>query len=376
MLIDALSKVIISTFERPIEDIPLRFAKYFLNVVHKVCCTKLIMREVSETSLFVLTEQILKRLLIEDLDKLGEKGEGEVMLKTLNGTMLRVLEHCKPTRIFVVLIKLLTKYINETSLSKMPGLIIRCLLKLTKILSTVIHQLEVDKILVAMHEYLVEHKINSTANTDEMGTKTIKTIINELVKLQGEAIWESYAAVRNHSKPDSNIERWISTLLAPTTTISSITSPRILKAPQDPILNSIFSRLSDDSGYTSAITELSDYIEKNPKADLTPYLSQTPPDLYSRITDDLRNIKEDKARNEEPQPQALESYNFQDFQNRLAMMKQRYGLAASNQPAQLSSTLTDLKAKVNSLLNKTNGQDEQANFISEMKERIQNLNRK
>lgn len=374
-LIDALVKVIISTFDRPIEEVPLRFAKYFLNVVHKVCCTKLIMREVSENSLFALTEQILKRLLIEELDKLGDKGEGEVMLKTLNGTMLRVLEHCRPTRIFVVLIKLLTKYINDLGLPKMAGLVIRCLLKLTKILNTLIHQLEVDRVLIAMHEYLIEHKIsNAAASGDEMGTKTIKTIINELVKLQGENIWESYEPIRSLSKPDSNIERWIQTLLSPNNNITSITSPRLLKSPHDPILASIFSRLSEVSAYNSAIQELFEYIEKNPKADLAPYLSQSPSSLYNKITEDLHRMRDNK--NAEQQPQALESYNFQDFQNRLAMMKQRYGLASSNQPAQLSTTLTDLKAKVNTLLSKTSGQDEQADFINEMKERIQNLNRK
>ena len=105
LLSEALSKVIITTFERPIQDIPLRFAKYFLNVVHKVCSTKIIMKELTENSLIVLTEQVLMRLLIEELDKIGEKGEGEVMLKTLNGTMLRILEHSKPTIIIVIIYK-------------------------------------------------------------------------------------------------------------------------------------------------------------------------------------------------------------------------------------------------------------------------------
>ena len=184
-LADALTKVIIITFEKPIVEIPLRFAKYFLNVVHKVCCTKIIMRELNESSLFSLAEQILIRLLIDELEKLGEKGEGELMLKTLNGTMLRILEHCRPTRIFVVLIRLLTKYKSGPSLQKMTGLIIRCLLKLTKIMGSLIHQIEIDKLLIAMHEYLVQSKLMSP---EDVGSKTIKTILTEIVKLQGQIV--------------------------------------------------------------------------------------------------------------------------------------------------------------------------------------------
>lgn len=130
-----------------------------------------------------MSEQILTRLLIEDLDKVGDKGEGDVMLKTLNGTMLRLLEHCNPTRVFVVLIKLLTKYKADIKLPKMPGIIIRCLLKMTKVMNSVIEALELDKVLLAMHEYLVKHKASS--GSDEMGTKTIKTILSEIVKLRG-----------------------------------------------------------------------------------------------------------------------------------------------------------------------------------------------
>ena len=118
------------------------------------------------------------------------------MLKTLNGIMLRILENCNHTRVFVVLIRLLTNYKNSAEIPKMPGLIIRCLLKMTKIMSPVLMGLEIDKLLLAMHEYLTKHKI--TSGTDEMGTKTIKTMLNEIVKLIGKRVWEYYDAVKMH----------------------------------------------------------------------------------------------------------------------------------------------------------------------------------
>jgi len=47
-LVNAFTHVLIDIFERPVEDIPLRFAKYFITIVHKVCSCKEIMKEVSE----------------------------------------------------------------------------------------------------------------------------------------------------------------------------------------------------------------------------------------------------------------------------------------------------------------------------------------
>lgn len=43
-------------FDRPVEEIPLRFAKYFITIVLKACSCKEIMREVSEERIFELAE--------------------------------------------------------------------------------------------------------------------------------------------------------------------------------------------------------------------------------------------------------------------------------------------------------------------------------
>jgi hypothetical protein len=45
-----------------------------------------------------------------DLGNLGLAGEGENMKKALNNIMIKILEHCNPTKIFVVLIRLLSKH--------------------------------------------------------------------------------------------------------------------------------------------------------------------------------------------------------------------------------------------------------------------------
>lgn len=85
---------------------------------------------------------MLTRLLIENLDKIGENKEGELILKNLNSSMLRMLENCNLSYIFCVLFRLLREYKDDTSMPKLAGLIIKCLLKLSKIMDKLIDKLD------------------------------------------------------------------------------------------------------------------------------------------------------------------------------------------------------------------------------------------
>ncbi|OMJ81605.1 hypothetical protein SteCoe_17877 [Stentor coeruleus] len=316
------------------------------------------MRELNETSLFSLVEQILTRLLIENLEKVGGNGEGELMLKTLNGTMLRVLEHCRPTRTFIVLIRLLTKYKSGASLQKMTGLIIRCLLKLTKIMSGLIHQIEIDKLLLVMHEYLSGYKL---AGIDDLGSKTIKTILTEVVKLQGPTIWTSYEEIRKHSVPDVHMEKWITAILNSSTHgPSTLISPR--SKPID-IISDIFSIIKHD--YTKGFTQLMEHFTANPTVDYTSYISTLPIELQQKVREDLEvRLKKKESSTENTN---IGGCNFQDFKERLSMMKQRYGIATSNaQPSDVTATLDNLR-------NKVSKKNDDPSSMTEIKSRIQNF---
>ena len=103
----------VDIFKYPVNDIPLRFTKYFITNVNKTCASKDIMKEVTEDRVYKLAEQLLTRLLIENLDKIGENKEGELILKNLNSSMLRMLENCNLTYIFCVLFRLLREFKDD-----------------------------------------------------------------------------------------------------------------------------------------------------------------------------------------------------------------------------------------------------------------------
>ena len=133
LLIDTFTYVIQDIFNKPISQIPIRFAKYCLTVANKICSIKVFLTALNSQSLYYFIEEILTKLLFANLDQLGQKGEGDTMMRNLNSIMLRLLENCDPTNMFTVLLDLLKKYIGSVEFPKLPGLIVKCLLKLTKV---------------------------------------------------------------------------------------------------------------------------------------------------------------------------------------------------------------------------------------------------
>lgn len=105
------------------------------------------------------------------------------------------------------------KYKEYTVLPKLPGLVIKCLLKLAKIIEKQTSMLEIDKIILAIHEYLLAINHEEKSQNDEMGIRISKTVVNELVKMKGDAIWDQYKLVASHLKADAHIKRWILLIL-------------------------------------------------------------------------------------------------------------------------------------------------------------------
>lgn len=127
--------------------------------------------------------------------------------------MLRLLDNCQTTHVYCSLYNLLRKYKDILTLPKLPGLVIKCLLKLAKHVDKMALEMDFGRILTAIHEYLlvIDHE-NKTPN-DDMGIRITKTIINELVKIKQQKIWEDYKVVQAHPKLDNHISRWIKVLL-------------------------------------------------------------------------------------------------------------------------------------------------------------------
>ena len=364
----------------------LEFFAYFFKVVHKVCTIEFIVKSYNENELSQLCESLLRCLILEGLDKSGEKNQGEAVVKTITATVMKILELANPTEIFIVFLRLLVKYKSQ-NIAKMNGILIRCVLKLTKALSEILEDLNVEKVLLGIQEYLIAN--NSI--TEEMGIKAMKTILNELVKLLSEDIWDHFNKIREFISEESQMEEWIHLLLGTTpvihpvlTTTTSLNPPlhsnsysgsqpssypsshanshansstNISLKPTD-ALSEILHRLTAPELYAFALKELHEIIEKQPSIDISAELSKLSPGLSDKITTDLLDLKK------KPKAEAPQSYNFSEMQSRLAMMKQKYGLDSQTNPS-------DPTGKTNPAENKSDG----TNFAA-LKSRIQKFSKK
>lgn len=75
-MIDTISKVLYDVFNKPVESIPLKFGRYFISIVNKVCSIDFIVRPVPEKKIMTLVQQLLLKLLTPGLESLGERNEG------------------------------------------------------------------------------------------------------------------------------------------------------------------------------------------------------------------------------------------------------------------------------------------------------------
>ena len=145
----------------------------------------------------------MHRLLTEDEEKRFEPADNENMVRTLNAVMLRVLETADADAMFNVLFDLLIKNRKIHTYAKILGLIIKCILKLTKALSQLVHTLHPENLLLKFHLYILEF---GGKNIEDIGIRAIRTILHELCRIYREEILDCYArSVQIHPRPDEYI---------------------------------------------------------------------------------------------------------------------------------------------------------------------------
>ena len=122
--------------------------------------------------------------------------------------MLKILENASPDIIYAMLFDLLIEHRRKSSYSKFIGLIVKCILKLTKVLETILPMIKIENLMLKFHEYLTSYT-NDKYRNEDIGVKTIKTILSELIKLRGIQIMHVYhAVIASHEKKDFCLQRY------------------------------------------------------------------------------------------------------------------------------------------------------------------------
>uniref|UniRef100_A0A2N9H0N2 TOG domain-containing protein n=1 Tax=Fagus sylvatica TaxID=28930 RepID=A0A2N9H0N2_FAGSY len=220
-LVKDADRLVAKTFDFSLTGASSRSCKYVLNTLMQTFQNKRLAYAVKESTLDSLITELLLWLLDE---RVPHMDDGSQLLKALNVLMLKILDNADRTSSFVVLINLLSPLdpsrwpspASNESLSvrnqKFSDLVVKCLIKLTKVLQSTIYDVDLDRILQSIHLYLQDlgmEEIRRRAGADDKPLRMVKTVLHELVKLRGAAIKGHLSMVPIDMKPQPIILAYI-----------------------------------------------------------------------------------------------------------------------------------------------------------------------
>ena len=219
-IIETFIKVLHELFiENDIKNIPIKFTRYLTTVLLKISSNEELIYNLSYKVLSQITNELLNYLLIQGFDKIKDKQEeGNIIFKSINSTMLRIIENCNKTDIILVLLDIIKKY-QKGEAKKLANLSVKCLLKATENLNLIINNLNIKKIFNEMHLIVFNYEqiypeLKNKQQTDDIILKFIRNFINNSVKIKQKEILDIYNdSIKKSDKEDKYIIYWIKNCL-------------------------------------------------------------------------------------------------------------------------------------------------------------------
>ncbi|KAK2973970.1 hypothetical protein RJ640_030149 [Escallonia rubra] len=331
-LIFFLQRHVAKTFDFSLMGASSRSCKYVLNTLMQTFQNKRLAHAVKESTLDGLITELLLWLLDERVPRMDD---GSQLLKALNVLMLKILDNAERTSSFVVLINLLrpldesrwpSPASNEsfaTRNQKFSDLVVKCLIKLTKVLQSTIYEVDLDRILQSIHVYLQElgmEEIRRRAGADDKPLRMVKTVLHELVKLRGTAIKGHLSMVPIDMEPQPIILAYIdlnlqtlaaARMLTPSgpvgqthwgdsTANNSAPSSHSSDAQLKQELAAIFKKIGDKQTCSIGLYELYRITQLYPKVDIFAQLQNASEAFRTYIRDGLAQMEKNAAAGRTP----------------------------------------------------------------------------
>ncbi|KAJ6841944.1 protein MOR1-like [Iris pallida] len=332
-LVSCLAAMVPKTFNFSLSGASSRSCKYVLNTLMQTFQIKRLANAVKESTLDNLITELLLWLLDERVPVMDD---GSQLLKALNVLMLKILDNAERTSSFVVLIKLLRPLdssrwpapttSNEsfgTRDQKFSDLVVKCLIKLTKVLQVTIHDVDLDRVLQSIHVYLQDlgmEEIRRRAGADDKPLRMVKTVLHELVKLRGTAIKGHLSMVPIDMEPTPIILAYIdlnlqtlaaARMLTPSGPIgqthwgdSASNSPNPTTHSADAQLKqelaAVFKKIGDKQTCTIGLYELYRITQLYPQVDIFSQLQNASEAFRTYIRDGLAQMERNAATGRTP----------------------------------------------------------------------------
>ncbi|PKA51818.1 Protein MOR1 [Apostasia shenzhenica] len=326
-LVSCLATMVPETFNVSFSGGSSRSCKYVLNTLMQTFQIKRLAHSVRESTLDSLITELLLWLLDERVPLMDE---GSQLLKALNVLMLKILDNAERTSSFVVLINLLRPLdpsrwpspASPEALSnrnqKFSDLVVKCLIKLTKVLQTTIYDVDLDRVLHSLHVYLQElgmEEIRKRAGADDKPLRMVKTVLHELVKLRETAIKGHLSMVPIDTEPQPIILAYIdlnlqtiaaAKLLTPSGTViqthwgdagtnNTAAAAHSADAQLKQELAAIFKKIGDKQTCAIGMYELYRITQLYPKVDIFAQLQNASEAFRTYIRDGLAQMEKNAA---------------------------------------------------------------------------------
>ncbi|TVU36608.1 hypothetical protein EJB05_18547 [Eragrostis curvula] len=331
-LVSCLAVMVPKTFNFSLSGASSRSCKYVLNTLMQTFQIKRLAHAVKEGTLDNLITELLLWLLDERVPLMDD---GSQLLKALNVLMLKILDNAERTSSFVVLINLLrpldpSRWPSPTASEslavknqKFSDLVVKCLIKLTKVLQSTIYEVDLDRILQSIHIYLQElgmEEIRRRAGADDKPLRMVKTVLHELVKLRGTAIKGHLSMVPIDAEPQPIILAYIDLNLQTLAAARMLTpsgpmgqthwgdaasnspnpSTHSADAQLKQELAAVFKKIGDKQTCTIGLYELYRITQLYPKVDIFAQLQNASEAFRTYIRDGLAQVEKNAAAGRTP----------------------------------------------------------------------------
>jgi len=179
----------------------MRLCKYALNTLMEFWQNVQFATLVSYDTLKSLMSSLLRILLDQELRTMAN---GDKVTRALNILTLKILENAQRTNAFGSLLELLTDY-DGRGTDPFPGLCVKCLLKLTKVVPQTIQELNLRELISKIHNFFVVHPPYDFEDSKDMRLLSVKRLFSQLLELKGKEILSLALTVSRD--PNSTIVR-------------------------------------------------------------------------------------------------------------------------------------------------------------------------
>ena len=192
-IISSFTEIITKLFS--FEPLRIKIIKYYILVLCKLCNIKEFISNIlinTQKNLIIL---VLTNLLRENLNSLGENGEGMTILKSLNSIITHVIEYCDITKNIEIIIGLEKKFRKEKP--KLAEYSARCLIIVTQHVKELWIELNYNVIFSKINEILEDFlkddgELQPKEKTDQTILITLRNLVNEITKAKRENILDDY----------------------------------------------------------------------------------------------------------------------------------------------------------------------------------------